>query len=208
MTQKTKKAAQRSAAPPTQRTAALPKPPIQLESRELHVGTVVIGRGASPAHSLSSSPLTGTSEGVEDQQSDHSSAWIRDLVEQKKQRSDDAVERMKQVSSTSLLCSCHAIICVNFAISLCVVTLLAPLQRADKVQKARRDLQERIKSIRSLVSSTTKSFNDDASPAAVERRLAAATPQRTPEERHTSIPARSISPKTPGRSSLSHVDDR
>jgi hypothetical protein len=86
------------------------------------------------------------------------------------------------------------------------------VQRADKVLKAREELQERIKSIRNLVSSTTKSANERSSPAAVEQRLAKHTPspsrrslspQQSPQERHTSIP-----PEPPQPANMSHVDDR
>ena len=89
--QKTKMAAQRSAAPPPQRSAAPDQP--ASESREIHVGTMITS--SSPARTA---PPNGVSQAVEGQQTS-SSAWIRDLVEEKKQRSDDAVERMKQVSS-------------------------------------------------------------------------------------------------------------
>jgi hypothetical protein len=86
------------------------------------------------------------------------------------------------------------------------------VQRADKVLKAREELQERIKSIRNLVSSTTKSANERSSPAAVEQRLAkhsispsrrSLSPQQSPQERHTSIP-----PEPPQPANMSHVDDR
>ena len=86
------------------------------------------------------------------------------------------------------------------------------MQRADKVLKAREELQERIKSIRNLVSSTTKSANERSSPAAVEQRLAkhslspsrrSLSPQQSPQERHTSIP-----PEPPQPANMSHVDDR
>jgi hypothetical protein len=86
------------------------------------------------------------------------------------------------------------------------------VQRADKVLKAREELQERIKSIRNLVSSTTKSANERSSPAAVEPRLAkhysspsrrSLSPQQSPQQRHTSIP-----PEPPQPANMSHVDDR
>jgi len=87
------------------------------------------------------------------------------------------------------------------------------VQRAEKVEQAREDLQERIKSIRSLVSSTKKSVNLIASPTAVEQKPGESpsvrrslNPQKTLDERHTSISPESLSPKTPGH--LSHVDDR
>ena len=81
------------------------------------------------------------------------------------------------------------------------------------MQRAREDLQARIKSIRSLVNSSAKSVNEISSPAAVERRLAGHSPTQrslspqSPSERHTSIPPQSVEwPPTPGN--MSHVDDR
>jgi len=93
------------------------------------------------------------------------------------------------------------------------MSLRVLVQRAEKVQQAREDLQERIKSIRCLVSSTKKSVNKIASPTAVEQKSGESpsirrslNPQKTPDERHTSISPESLSSKTPGH--LSHVDDR
>jgi hypothetical protein len=69
----------------------------------------------------------------------------------------------------------------SWSCNLLITFMCVPVQRAEKVQQARLDLQERIKSIRSLVHSTTKKTNDFSSPSfPVEKYAAVKNLARSP----------------------------